>query len=127
MVHASERAVSTNLLRLSNLEFWTHLGVSEAERATQQEISLDLALEVETAPSEVSDSVADTVDYLEVVERVGVLVRSSENKLVERLASRIADLVLDDPRVKRVEVTLRKRALSLPGANARAGIVLIRP
>ncbi|MFN7952606.1 MAG: dihydroneopterin aldolase [bacterium] len=117
----------TSRLRLENLVFWTHLGVGDAERAVPQEISLDLDLEVDTARAAESDSVVDTVDYIEVVERVGALVRASENRLVERLAARIADLVLSDARVSRVQVVLRKRAASLPGAAARAGIVLVRP
>jgi dihydroneopterin aldolase len=119
--------VTTDRLLLDGLRLWTHLGVGDAERAVPQEIAVDLELEVDTGTAAGSDAVIDTVDYIGVVERVKALVEASHDRLVERLASRIADLVLADARVHRVQVSLRKRAGILPGANARAGIVLVRP
>lgn len=114
-------------LLLEDLRLWTHLGVGDAERSVPQEIALDLELEVDTRCAAESDAVADTVDYIDVVRIVRTLVEASDDRLVERLASRIAERILDDPRVTRVRVGLRKRAAILPGADARAGIVLVRP
>lgn len=119
--------MTADRLLLQDLRLWTHLGVGDAERSVPQEIVLDLELEVETRVAARSDAVADTVDYIDVVRNVRTLVEAAHDHLVERLASRIADRILDDPRVRRVRVGLRKRAAVLPGAHARAGIVLVRP
>lgn len=119
--------MTADRLLLEDLRMWTHLGVGEAERSVPQEIALDLELEVDTRAAARSDAVADTVDYIDVVRSVRTLVEAAEDRLVERLASRIAERILEDPRVLRVTVGLRKRAALLPGADARAGIVLIRP
>lgn len=114
-------------LLLEDLRLWTHLGVGDAERSVPQEISLDLELEVDTRDAARSDAVEDTVDYIDIVRSVRALVEAAEDRLVERLASRIAERILEDPRVSRVRVGLRKRAAILPGADSRAGIVLVRP
>ncbi len=119
--------MAADRLLLRNLVFRGRLGVGEEERAGAQEIEVDLELEVDADRAAASDSIGDTVDYMAIAARVGAVVREADARLVEHLASRIADEVLTDERVRGVTVELRKRAAALPGLLARAGVRLVRP
>ena len=55
-----------------------------------------------------SDSLDDTVDYSAVSEAISRVVRSERYQLLERLATRIAEVCCQDDRVRGVSVTVRK-------------------
>ena len=58
-----------------------------------------------------SDDIADAVDYKGITKKIIALVEKSDYFLIERMAEEIAQLVLEHPGVREVEVTVDK-----PGA-----------
>ena len=79
----------------------------EQERA--QPLELDLDVTADLAPAGRSDRLSDTVDYGAICQVVEDIVTTEQFQLLERLATRVADSVLDhDPRVHIVSVTVRK-------------------
>lgn len=83
-------------------------GALEEEQARPQPFEVDVELEVDlTGPGE-SDHLEDTVDYSAVSEAVVRVVESEQHHLLERMASRIAEVCRSDDRVQAVTVTVRK-------------------
>ena len=91
----------------------TH-GVLPEERARAQPFEVDLVLDVDVAKAGVSDDLADTVDYGTLAERVADVVTGEQHQLLERLATRIAEVAREDPRVDAVTVTVRKLRPPVP-------------
>lgn len=87
------------------------LGVNPDEREKRQDVILNLTLHADLRRAGQSDRIEDTVDYKAIKERVIALVEGSRYFLAERLAERVAEVCLEDERVRRVEVRLEK-----PGA-----------
>ena len=87
------------------------IGVYPEERRDVQDLVLNIAMHANLAEAGRSDDILDTVDYKTVKKRVLAAVEKSEFRLIEALAERIASVVLESPRVNRVEVTIDK-----PGA-----------
>lgn len=108
-----ERAGHQDLDRLAvtGIEAFGHHGVLEAERRDGQLFVADLVLGLDTRDAARSDDLQDTVDYGTLVLRAKKAIESNPVDLIETLAQRLADLCLEDPRVRRAEVTLHK-----PGA-----------
>src|SRR6266511_1036974 len=80
-------------------------GALPEEQARPQPFEVDVELEVDlTAAGELDD----TVDYSAVSEAVSRVVKSERYHLLERLATRIAEVCGADPRVKAATVTVRK-------------------
>ena len=61
-----------------------------------------------STPAGESDALDDTVDYSAVAEAVSRVVTSERYQLLERLATRIAEVCRVDERVTAVTVTVRK-------------------
>ena len=100
------------------------IGFIDWERRVKQTVVVDLDLPVDCARAAASDEVADTVDYKRVAKRVLAYIESSEFKLVETLAQRLAMLLLEEFALEWVSVSLNK-----PGAirNSRdVGVVIER-
>jgi FolB domain-containing protein len=87
------------------------VGVRDWERASPQDVVLNITLHADLRAACASDEIADTVDYVAIKKQVIELVEGSSFRLVEALAQAVADVCLEDPKVRRVDVVVEK-----PGA-----------
>jgi dihydroneopterin aldolase len=83
-------------------------GVLPEEQLRPQPFEVDIELLVDVTAAGASDDIEDTVDYGAVCEAVSRIVSSERYRLLERLATRIADVCRADPRVAGVVVEVRK-------------------
>jgi dihydroneopterin aldolase len=83
-------------------------GVLPEEQVRPQPFEVDLELTVDLRPPGESDDLDDTVDYSAVCEAVSRVVTSEHFQLIERLATRIAEVCCADARVTGVSVEVRK-------------------
>lgn len=95
-------------ITLAGIEVFGHHGVLDDERALGQLFVIDLELELDLSVAGESDDLIDTVDYGDVAARVQALVASGRWNLIETVAQKVADLVLEDPRVGATTVTVHK-------------------
>jgi len=101
-------SVAMDRILVSGLrEMGVHGALAE-EQERAQPFQVDLELLVDLAPAGASDDLADTVDYGAIIEAVSQVVTSEHHQLLEKLATRIADVCKADPRVQGVVVDVRK-------------------
>ncbi len=93
---------------LTGLSVFGRHGVYDHERESGQQFLIDLRLHLNLAAAAASDDVLDTVHYGELADRVAEIVAGEPVNLIETLAARIADAVLEDDRVLHVSVTVHK-------------------
>ena len=96
---------------LRGLEVECIIGFIEWERRIRQTVVIDIELPVDCARAAQSDDVADTLDYKKVAKRVIAFVATSQFKLVETLAQRLAMVVLGEFGLEWVRLSINK-----PGA-----------
>jgi dihydroneopterin aldolase len=83
-------------------------GVFDHERRDGQEFVVDLVLGIDTRAAAASDDLADTVDYGAVADEVTAIIEGAPVNLIETLAARMADALLQRPLVHAVEVRVHK-------------------
>jgi dihydroneopterin aldolase len=83
-------------------------GVLPEEQTRPQPFEVDVELTVDLTTAGETDALDDTVDYAAVAEAVSRVVKSERYQLLERLATRIAEVCRVDERVTGVVVTVRK-------------------
>ncbi len=99
------------------------IGTLPRERRRKQDVVIQVRMDADLDAASRSDRIADTVDYKAVKKRIMKAVEASCFQLIERLAGRIAEICLEESRVRGVEVEVAK-----PGALrfARTVSVVIR-
>jgi dihydroneopterin aldolase len=97
----------------------------EQNRPQPFEIDLDVAMDLSAAGA--SDDLADTLDYGAAADAVAAVVAGEPSALLERVAERIAEVVLADQRVRQVTVAIRKLRPPVPLELATAGVRITRP
>jgi dihydroneopterin aldolase len=90
-------------------------GVLDEERERPQPFSVDIVAWVDMAAAQRSDDLVDTVDYGALAQAAAEVVGGRSYRLLEALAGRLASaLLILDPRLEAVEVTVRKLRPPLP-------------
>ena len=87
------------------------VGIYPEERREKQDVVINLTLHADLSKAGRSDRIEDSVDYKTVKKKVIAMVEKSSFYLIERLAEGIAEVCLEDPQVRRVQVSVEK-----PGA-----------
>ena len=87
---------------------------------------VDLDIRLSDARSADTDALALTVEYGTLAAAVAEIVGGEPVRLLERLASLIADRVLAEPRARYVEVTVRKPHVALPQVVTETAVTLTR-
>ena len=95
-------------IEIKGLRVMTVVGALAHEREAAQPVLIDLRLTVDLRQAGRTDSLAATVDYAAVSERVADAARAARDVLLERLAVRLAAMALGFDRVAAVEVALAK-------------------
>ena len=99
------------LIRLEGLSVFGHHGARPYEKEAGQRLEVDLELEPVDDRAEVSDKLADAVDYDHLYRTVREVVEGESFHLLEALAARTAETILERFRVRRVRVRIAKQNL----------------
>lgn len=116
----------TDRIELRGLRVLGVCGVLPHEQAGPQPLELDLDVEADLSRAGSSDELDDTVDYGALCARVEEVVAGEKFALLERLASRVAEVVLEDERVAAVTVGVRKLRPPVPQQLATSGVRIRR-
>ena len=101
-------------------------GVLPEEQERPQPLEVDVDIEADLTAAGMSDDLDDTVDYGAVCELVERVVTTETFALIERLAERIAELILTDDRVLAVTVAVRKTRPPVAQILATSGVRIRR-
>jgi dihydroneopterin aldolase len=93
---------------IKDLEVDAHVGVTEAERAQPQRLLVTVELERDLAEAGRTDSEAATTRYDVVVEMIRNVVSGQPRRLVEAVATEIADTILQHKFASAVTVEVKK-------------------
>jgi dihydroneopterin aldolase len=98
---------------LEGMSFQGRHGVRPAERESPQEFKVDVEVDSDLSEAGKSDRIEDTVDYRQVQAIAKEVIEGESQQLLETLAARIADRVLQLQRVGGVSVRISKRPESM--------------
>ena len=107
-----------DIIYLNDLEIETIIGIFDWERRIKQVVRLDLEMATDIRKAASSDSIEDTLNYKSVAKRLIQFVGESEFQLVETLAERVAEIIIQEFEIPWVRIKLNK-----PGAIRYAGDV----
>lgn len=117
LTHPNEtnRRKLMDIIFLRGLQIDTVIGIYDWERKIKQKIIIDLEMATDIRKAADTDSIEDTLDYHAISTRLIEFVETSEFFLVETLAEKIAQLILDEYPVPWLKLMLNKKG-ALGGA-----------
>ncbi|HEX5400156.1 MAG TPA: dihydroneopterin aldolase [Verrucomicrobiae bacterium] len=99
-------------ISIVDLEVFYRVGVPDAERAKPQRLLMTVEMESDFTAVAKSDSIADTIDYFAVSQRLLKFGEDREWKLIEKLAADIAEMIMSEFKPQSVTVEVEKFVIS---------------
>lgn len=97
-----------DFIHIDKLIFKGKHGVYKRERSSEQDFEISVKIQMDASKARRSDKLKDTVDYDGVKSIIQHVIEGGTRYLIEKLADEIAMDILKLPKVKQVEVTIRK-------------------
>ena len=97
---------------INDLEVFYRIGVPEEERATPQRLLISVAMTRDVSAAAATDDLTKTIDYYAVTRRLLGFGEGRSWKLLEKLASDIAGLILAEFKADHVTVEVKKFIIS---------------
>ena len=111
---------------VNGLRLMALVGVLPHEREALQPVQVDLEMEVDLAEAGLTDNLMDSADYGAITGAVAETVRLSTDLLLERLAARIAERVLQFDHVEVADVRLTKLRPPIPEDIDSSAVRIVR-
>ncbi len=113
-------------IRLDGIRVFAYHGVYDEEKERGQIFLIDVHLRMDLSVAGETDDLAATIHYGELADAINQRASAERWDLIERVAERTAELVLDDPRVDEVTVTVHKPEVTLPTPVASVSVSVTR-
>ena len=98
-----------DIIYLHDLKIDTVIGIFEWERRVKQAVILDLDMAADIRKAAASDKIVDTLDYKAVAKRLIEYVGNNQFQLVETLAERVAEIVLNEFNIIWLRLRINKK------------------
>lgn len=113
-------------IQLTGIRCYGYTGYLPEEQVLGQRFEVDVTLWLDLSLAGKSDLIEDTLDYRSIITSVQQLVTTSKFALIERLATAIAQLILQSDKVTQVQVRLSKPAAPIPDFSGKITIEITR-
>lgn len=113
-----------DIVFIQGLKIDTVIGIYDWERKIRQDIVLDLEMSADIKAASETDNIEQTLDYKAVSKRLIDFVQNAQFELVETLAEKITQIILNEFGVEQVKLTLNK-GKAVTGARG-VGVIIER-
>lgn len=105
---ARPEAHAEDIVFIEDLRIDAVIGIYDWERKIRQTLAFDLEMGFDNRRAAATDHIDDTLDYKRVAKRLMAFVSQSSFQLVETLAERCADIIVNELGVAWVRLKIRK-------------------
>jgi len=95
-------------IRITDLLLRTVIGGNDWEKATKQDVIINVQLDYDASRAIATDNMEDAVDYKKLKRRIIDEVEQSRFQLLEKLTSHILEIAMEDPHVLNATVKVDK-------------------
>ncbi|MEX0268093.1 dihydroneopterin aldolase [Leptolyngbyaceae cyanobacterium UHCC 1019] len=119
-----------DIIRLADIRGYGYVGALPEEQVLGQWFAVNVTLMLDLAAAGQSDRLEDTLNYCSVVETVQHLIQTSKFALLEKLASAIADALLQthsaETPIHQVTIALTKLTPPIPHFSGQVTVEITR-
>jgi ribonuclease HI len=98
----------TSKIHLTGVRAYGYVGFLPEENVLGQWFTVDVTLWTDFEVATRTDAIADTLDYCSCIAKIEKIIQTSKFALIERLAGAIADCLLEDAKIEKLELRVTK-------------------
>lgn len=101
--------MAMDIIYLNDLRVDAVIGIYDWERRTKQTVILDIEMAADISKAARSDNIADALSYKAVAKRLSSYVSATEFALIETLAEKVAEILLNEFKTPWCRLKLNKK------------------
>lgn len=117
---------SGDRIEIRGLELLVFCGVLDEEQERRQPFTFDIDIHLDLSAAAATDDLGLTVNYGATIEHIAADIAGERFQLLERMAGRVAEIVLNDPNAEAVTVVARKVRPPVPSIVDTTGVRIHR-
>lgn len=102
-------------ISLSNMKFLGYHGCEDFEKQKGQTFEVDVEFFSDLTTAGQTDRLEHAINYVDIFAKIKGVMENERHNLLERVAQRVADQVLEEPGIAEVIVRIRKPGVLLSG------------
>ena len=112
---------------VKDLKLFCYHGVNTEEKIDGQNFIFDIEADIDLSKPCVTDDVDDTVSYAKIIKTVRRVAQSEKNDLLERVAQRVADELLDEfKKIQTIKILLKKPEAPIKADFSYVAVEIVR-
>ena len=108
MIKSMKGKMLMDKIKLTELTVNTVIGIWDWEKRNPQKVVFDIEMSTDINKASKSDSIKDALDYKAVSKRVKQYALENQFDLIEALADKVAEIILNEFEVSWVKLTISK-------------------
>ncbi len=108
MIKSMKGKILMDKIKLTELTVNTVIGIWDWEKRNPQKVVFDIEMSTDINKASKSDSIKDALDYKAVSKRVKQYALENQFDLIEALADKVAEIILNEFEVSWVKLTISK-------------------
>ncbi len=96
------------IIKIKNFRFQTVIGIYDWEQVVDRDIIINAAIHTNFDQARFTHNIKDTIDYDYIINKIKHLLSNNKFKLIEELAQKILEMIMEDKRVDKVELEIDK-------------------
>lgn len=110
-------------MSIHQLQVKTKIGVYPWEQRIEQTIVIDLELEIDINKASKSDNVANTQNYVTLIQSIETFLSTHQYKLIESLTDKLAQHLLEKFKIPWLKITVHKLS---PVKNVKSASITVQ-
>ena len=108
MIKSMKGKMLMDKIKLTELTVNTVIGIWDWEKRNPQKVVFDIEMSTDISKASKSDSIKDALDYKVISKRVKQYALENQFDLIETLADKVAEIILNEFEVSWVKLTISK-------------------
>ena len=108
MIKSMKGKILMDKIKLTELTVNTVIGIWDWEKRNPQKVVFDIEMSTDINKASKSDSIKDALDYKAVSKRVKQYALENQFDLIEALADKVAEIIINEFEVSWVKLTISK-------------------
>ena len=108
MIKSMKGKILMDKIKLTELTVNTVIGIWDWEKRNPQKVVFDIEMSTDISEASKSDSIKDALDYKAISKRVKQYALENQFDLIEALADKVAEIILNEFEVSWVKLTISK-------------------
>lgn len=122
----AEIAKKITTINVENIPCYCSIGIDSEEKKLGQKLIIDVSVDVDSSSAVSTDSVSETLSYVDIYKTVQEVGSSKPHSLIETLAEEIADAFLVNPIVSKVKIKIHKPHIPYPDFQGNVSVEVTR-